>query len=153
MPHIKKDEQVQLYGTDVQATREGHLCYLFSMWALDTYKEEPRWSTIHKIRVALRNPFHTEGTHAIIRRQMGAWQKSDIETAADLAFVEFYRRVGALYEDGMIQQNGDVFADAPIPSMLEVNNAKTTTEAAKEPVSALQGTEVPSVRGAGHKGK
>lgn len=125
MPHIKQEERKEIdSATDTfNLSREGQLCYVFSKWAKDTYSSHPRWSTIHKIKFALRNPFHNDETHALIQKFMGNWHKEDVFTAADLAFTEFYRRVGALYEDGMIEQNGDVFAGVSIPSKLGVAQA------------------------------
>lgn len=119
MPHIADEHKDVVHDTK-KPVKEGDLCFLFSEAALVEYNKEPRWSSIHKIRVALRNPYHTEWSHAVILKYMGNWSKMDIEAAADLAFLEFYRIVGAAYEDGMILQNGNAFKGAVIASQKDV---------------------------------
>lgn len=116
MPHIKDSQKESVQETK-KPIKEGDLCWLFSRGALEEYNKNPRWSSIHKIRVALRSPYHVEWSHLIIQQFMTGWSKLDIEAAADLAFFEFYRIIGARYEDGMIAQNGNAFTGALIPSL------------------------------------
>lgn len=118
MPHITDGTKDKVHETK-RPLKEGDLCFLFSEGALKEYAKEPRWASIHKIRVALKSPYHTVWTHEIILAYMSNWSKLDIEAAADLAFFEFYRIVGAKYEDGMILQNGNAFKGAKIPSLGE----------------------------------
>ncbi len=118
MPHIADSTKVNLRETK-RPVKEGDLCFLFSDAALKEYNKEPRWASIHKIRIALMHPYHTDWSHLVIQEYMTGWSKIDIEAAADLAFLEFYRIVGSKYEDGMILQNGNAFKGAKIPSLHE----------------------------------
>lgn len=152
MPHIKDEIKVALNTTDRQVVEPGDACWLFADFALAKYNEEPRWATIHKIKVALRNPYHDSDTHNIIRSKMGHMSKADIEAAAELAFMEFYRLVGSAYEDVKAIENGNCFATAKVPTpKVEVKenvvDNQTPSEQATQPVSSLQGTGEVSKRG------
>jgi hypothetical protein len=150
MPHIT-DEGKKVVHETLKPIKEGDLCFLFSEGALVEYNANPRWSTIHKIRKALRSPYHTEWTHLIIQKYMANWGKLDIETAADLAFFEFYRIVGARYEDGMIEQNGNAFKGALIPSLLR--DTPVQIEDGKVPVLVYTEPDVTAKRKVGRPKK
>lgn len=139
MPHVDTDTQVKLNTTEKQVGKMGEACFLFAQVALDHYNANPSWTAIHEIRVMLRTPYHHEATHSAIRLKMGHMSKADIEAAADLAFFEFYRLVGAAYEDIKIIENGNVFANAKIPKVKLNVVDNQATEQTQEPVSALQG--------------
>ncbi len=115
MPHISSELKIALFSTDKQVAAMGEACFLFANNMLDRYNEIPRWDTIHKLRVAVRNPYHDEAFHSLIRDKMGHMGRPDIEAAADLAFLEFYRLVGSAYEDVKAIENGNCFATAKIP--------------------------------------
>lgn len=117
MPHIKDDEKVAVHASK-HIGKVGELCFLFAEAAQRVYEKEPRWSSIHAIARALfLNPYHEEWSHNVILEYAGSFTQQDIKTAAFLALLEFYRIIGASYEDGMIQQNGNCFKGAPIPSL------------------------------------
>ncbi len=111
VPHIKDDEKKVVHET-CKPKKEGELCFLFAEGALVEYNKEPRWTTIHKIKVALTNPYHTNWSHDIIQKYMTNWNKVDVMAASELAFLEFYRLVGAAYEDARIEENGNAFKTA-----------------------------------------
>lgn len=117
MPHIKDAEKDAVHASK-RITKEGELCYLFTEAALKVYETEPRWKSIHAIARALFvNPYHEQWSHDVVREYAGTYTQQDVKTAAFLALLEFYRLVGARYEDGMIQQNGSALAGAHIPSL------------------------------------
>lgn len=116
MPHIKDAEKVELKARK-RVKKMGELCFLFAEGALTVYSANPRWASIHDVARALFiNPYHEEWSHAIARDYGAGVTQQDVKTAAFLALLEFYRIVGAPYEDGMIAQNGNCFAGAKIPS-------------------------------------
>lgn len=117
MPHIKPEEKVQL-EEKLRIQKMGELCYAFAEGVKAEYAREPRWGSIHNIARALFiNPYHEEWSHIIIQKYASIVSQSDVKTAAFLCLLEFYRVVGGRYEDGMIEQNGNVFAGLPIPSL------------------------------------
>ena len=120
MPHIKDAEKVALKEAK-KVKKMGELCFLFSEGALAEYAREPRWNSIHNIARALFvNPYHEQWSHDIIQEYTLGITQQDIKTAAFLALLEFYRIIGAKYEDGMIAQNGNALAGAKIPSLGDV---------------------------------
>lgn len=116
MPHVESQTRVDLIQTEKQVVKMGEACFLFANLMLRTYNAEPTWTTIHNLRVMSRSPFHNTDSHDIIRSKMGHMAKVDIEAAADLAFLEFYRLVGAAHEDVKVIENGNVFENAKIPT-------------------------------------
>lgn len=116
MPHIPVTEQVEL-SNGVKAKTAGQWTYLFARYALHTYNANPKWTTVHEIRKALRSPYHNEHTHKIIlMNEAGStFTRADVETSADLAFFEFYRLVVAKHEDVKILENGNALAPANLP--------------------------------------
>ena len=106
MPHIPDTEKVKVIETS-KAESVGQLCWLFADKAIDQWNKEPRWTTVHAIKRALKNPYHTEWSHQVVMQFAGTFDRQDIETAAELAFIELYRLVFSKYEDGKIIENGD----------------------------------------------
>ena len=117
MPHIPQVERERIADGKLIPTQPGQLCFLFAQWAVKKYNEKPSWAKIHEVRKALRAPYHHEETHGIIFNKGTGYVKADIETAADLAFFEFYRLVGARHEDVKIEENGDALEDANVPRL------------------------------------
>ena len=74
MPHIKDAEKVVIHETQ-KLEKEGHLCFVFAEGALEQYNAEPKWSTIHKIKRALKNPYHTEWSHQLVMKYAGSYDK------------------------------------------------------------------------------
>lgn len=115
MPHVNDEVKKRLAVLEEQTKGRGEECYLFARWMVETYNKNPRWDTIHNIRKASRNPYHNDETHVIIQEKMRFTNKLDVEVAADLAFIEFYRLVGAVHEDIKAIENGNALADAKVP--------------------------------------
>lgn len=113
MPHIttkaKKDTLTK------EPTTVGDLCWLFANWALLKYNESPKWTTIHMIRRALRNVYHTEETSMLVMNYCKNFERADIETAADLAFFQFNEWIVNPHEALKAQENGNCFEGAKIP--------------------------------------
>ncbi len=122
MPHIDQTRRTELNNGNTKPMQVGELCFLFAQGALNVYNATPSWTTIHNIRVALRSPYHAEWSHLLIQLYMTNWNKMDIETAADLAFLEFYRLVGSRYENAKLEINGNVFESAILPATAVVGN-------------------------------
>ncbi len=114
MPHVAQSNRKSMLEGG-KPTKVGDLCFLFANGALQEYNKAASWTTIHTICVALRSPYHTNWTHELIQQYMTNWNKTDVETAAYLAFLEFYRLVGSKYEDDKIAENGSCFALANLP--------------------------------------
>lgn len=115
MPHVDEATKTRLALPESSVVKMGDACFLFADMALRLYNADPSWTTIHNIRVILRTPYHHEDAHSLIRKFMGHLTKPDIEAAADLAFFEFYRLVGAAHEDVKAIENGNCFKGAKIP--------------------------------------
>lgn len=143
MPHVDNETKTKLNTTEQQVVKMGDACFLFANLALQMYNVDPSWTTIHKVRVMCRTPWHDEQAHALIRAKMGHMSKVDVDTAADLAFFEFYRIIGAGHEDCKIIENGSAFEGAKIPQPV-----------LKEAVTSNEQTEsVPTLQGVGEAGK
>lgn len=141
MPHISDNEKQQFVdNSQLHVAKEGQACFLFAKWADDMYAALPSWTTIHKIKRALRNPFHNVDTHQIIQQHMGTYDKEDILTAAELCFLEFYRLVGSKYEDVKRFENGSAFPKSE-------NIVLELFSKALSPTSEVQVTEVKRGRG------
>lgn len=116
MPHIPRTEQVAIINRDLFPNQPGQLCWLFADWMLKYYNAAPSWTTIHMIRKLSRHPMQHRETSDIVREYGSAFSKEDVEVAAELAFMEFYRVVGAAHEDAKIRTNGDAFEGARVPN-------------------------------------
>lgn len=116
MPHIPKFERDAIVAGELFANSVGQPCWLFADMNLKMYNAEPKWSTIHRLRMISRNPYQYAESMAIISTFCWSFHKEDINVAADLAFLEFYRCVGAVHEDAKIRTNGNAFEGANTPN-------------------------------------
>ena len=110
MPYITLKEKQDL-TVDETITTVGQLNYIISLEMKKRFMAEFRYHTIHNIRKDFVTNAETcsflNALHA--RNRRFTWD--DIKTAAALAFMEFYRRIGARYEDKAIKKNGDIYED------------------------------------------
>jgi hypothetical protein len=113
MPHITKEAKVETLKTEPKTV--GDLCWLFANWALLKYNENPKWSTIHMIRRALRNVYHNDETSIMVMNYAKNFERPDIDTAADLAFFQFNEWVVNPHEEVKALENGNCFEGAKIP--------------------------------------
>jgi len=109
MPYLSDDRKAILTTDVMQAKEEGDYNYLYSVAYLKEFLKEPRYKTIAKIRRASMVPHTYESVGDIEDRLvfLGV-PEIDREVARDLAFLEFYNRIGRMYEDFAIEKNGDV---------------------------------------------
>jgi len=109
MPYLTEDKKKILDTDSMQAKDEGDYNYLFTVAYLKEFLKEPRYKTIAKIRRASLAPHTFDSVGDIEDRLvfLGV-PEIDREVARDLAFLEFYRRIGVMYEDFAIEKNGDV---------------------------------------------
>lgn len=115
MPY-NKIERRKLLDKDLKAAVDvGDLNYVYTahviipIWVFET-----RYKTIEKIR-ALMNGDETNSTVVNIDmtfRKKG-WTDKQVKRAKELAFDEFYRRVGVNYENNAARKNGDVYEGVP----------------------------------------
>lgn len=131
MPHIPPIEKIQVTETG-KAESVGQLCWLFADKALDQWNTNPRWATVHAIKRALKNPYHTEWSHEVVMKYANTFDRQDIETAAELAFFELYRLVFSVYEDTKIAENGSAFTKGitfPVEKVFDAPIADHSIEA------------------------
>jgi len=89
MPFIKRDLRAPLLAEDIKPRVVGDLCFLEYSRLMQAWRENPRWTTIH-------NQFKL------------ITGMSDNQTAAFLAFLEFYFNHGHPYEIQKKEENGDI---------------------------------------------
>lgn len=141
MPHVPDTEKVKVIETS-KAESVGQLCWLFADKAIDQWNLNPRWATAHAIKRALKNPYHVEWSHQVVMQYAGSFDRQDIETAAELAFIELYRLVFSKYEDVKIIENGNACARAIIPA---VKNPEGLVLHADGKVTIATAPEIPMV--------
>jgi len=113
MPYLDDERKKFVDLNPDKAKEEGDMNYIFTLGILNAWKKTPRYKTIHHLRKAcfydasvihevwaIEQRFKNLNVHPV-----------DINVAKELAFNEFYRRVGAKYEDKKIKENGDVYPD------------------------------------------
>jgi hypothetical protein len=111
MPYIKKGRQKELLCEPQRANNDGDWNFLYTREYLKAFIAEPGYKTIALIRKASLTPSKLEGVKKVedLLTVQGVNQLDRI-VARDLAFAEFYRRVGAIYEEGAKNINGDLEA-------------------------------------------
>jgi len=88
---------------------KGDLCYLItSKIIIPAWRAAPRWTTISTLRMDLVQKPDLVRFKSLFRGV--PFTEEEIINQAALAFMEFYRRCGARYEDMKAKQNGDVYA-------------------------------------------
>lgn len=133
MPHINqatKDRiirdnlRVQFQDDKGNMTGYGELCFTFALVYLNLYNANPKWETVHRIRVVSKSPFSCIETNNIVMQNASMFQREDVVVAADLAFLEFYRVVGSVHEDVKMQENGSAFEGANTPKFNRGNKTE-----------------------------
>ena len=110
MPYLDKHKKEILKAKPHVATTAGHLTYLFTLDFIRRYKEAPEFGTIAGF---------LEGSAELINKVRSRIEDSGqplppmirLQGAFDLAFIEFYRRVGSKHEDLKAEINGDVYVE------------------------------------------
>lgn len=109
MPYLKSDIKEILDCDPMQAKNAGDYNYLYTIAYLKEFLKNPRYITIASIREASISPRMVESVAALEEnlRELGV-SVLEREVARELAFMEFYRRIGVMYEEFAIEKNGDV---------------------------------------------
>ena len=113
MPYLDEARKTFIDLNPQKTFEPGDWNYLFTLAIIRVWEKTPRYKTIHALRKAC---FYESQSiieiYAVETRLLGInISKQDIQIAKELAFNEFYRRVGAMYEDQKIMLNGDVYKD------------------------------------------
>lgn len=103
MPYLTVEDRKKL------PVRPGSLNYLITRVLIQSFVEHPVYDTLH----VLRRDFVTDKKHNVMLNQMrndyAEWfTVADIYAASEMAFNEFYRRVGVAYEESKMVTNGDL---------------------------------------------
>lgn len=111
MPYIPRSDRNILKDETIHTDSVGDYNYLFTLAYLKIWLKEgnQRYKTVHALRKASIFPETIDEVRQVNERlaQTGV-PLVDLAVARDLAFLEFYRRVGADYEDIAIDKNGDL---------------------------------------------
>jgi len=108
MPYIHPSEQYAI-EQGAQPTTVGQLNWLITKELIKRWKVQPRYTTAHALCHAfVMEPKNNDFLKALSRHNAHfTWM--DVQTAAYMAFQEFYRRVVARYEQQKAKENGDVY--------------------------------------------
>lgn len=108
MPYITEEEK-ELLKDPKNAANPGHYNYLFSNAYLKSYIANPKYEQIHLIRKSSMQPQHVPEVMEL-EALLATTNVSmfDRIVARDLAFVEFYDRVGRQHENLAKRKNGDL---------------------------------------------
>lgn len=112
MPYIRKEKRGPILADLNKVVDVGDLNFVYTVKIIiPTWVAEPRYKTIEAIRGlmtagVLNDTLRTIDTHFLRK----GWTREQIQRAKDLAFDEFYRRVGVYYENHACFINGDVYA-------------------------------------------
>lgn len=109
MPYLKLGRKKELLTEPKRANTDGDWNYLYTVAFLKEFISRPEYATIARIRKSVHDPRKVKGTDDVddflIVQGVSAL---DRQTARELAFAEFYERVGKLYEKLARERNGDV---------------------------------------------
>ena len=113
MPYLTEDRRKFIEENRSKAFEAGDWNYLFTLALIHAFSKEPRYKTIHLLKQACYID-HYASPHIldveVILKELNV-SLADRQTARQLAFDEFYRRVTSKYEDKKRKENGDVYKD------------------------------------------
>jgi hypothetical protein len=109
MPYVGEAREKELIESPKIANCDGDYNALFTMAYLKAYIETPKYATIAKIRKSSMQPqYLTEVKDVEDLLTVQGVTIMDRIVARDLAFVEFYDRVGRPHENLAKRKNGDI---------------------------------------------
>lgn len=111
MPYLTQNNKDLLNEPSTFPCNEGDWNYLFSKAYLDVWNQEDnqRYHTIHRLRVASAYPETLPEVKLVEDRLIAEGiSMTDRLVARELAFTEFYDRIGAFYERYARIKNGDL---------------------------------------------
>lgn len=118
MPYIPKERREGLKNATLTPETVGELNYLITTRILAEFIANPCYKTIHKLAKQ-----YLDGSNLANVPFLPDHLVNEVATAKSLAFLEFYRRVGAIYEYHCSDNNGDL---PEYQEALEVVNRKFT---------------------------
>jgi hypothetical protein len=110
MPYLNDERKAILDLDPMQAKDAGDYNYLYTISYLKEFIKEPRYKTIAKINSGWL-PLIMAVSDTLSHLGLTSTEQGEVRR---IAFLEFYHRIGRLYEDYAIEKNGDVkeFAEA-----------------------------------------
>ena len=110
MPYITKNLKEKINDINYSPNSLGELNYLYTLAMIKAWKENPRYDTIHWLKASVICPDLNNYVHEIYSK-LKYLNIPDISSsvARELAFLEFYRRIGSHYESNKALENGDVY--------------------------------------------
>jgi len=111
MPYISASDRNILKDETVHTDNVGDYNYLFTLAYLKVWLKEgnQRYKTIHALRKASIFPETIDEVSQVNKRLINTGARFvDLAIARDLAFLEFYKRIGTDYEELAIERNGDL---------------------------------------------
>lgn len=111
MPYLLTDRKQELENPSVFPDKEGDWNFLFSQAYLNFWNQEgnQRYHNIHKLRVASAYPETILEVKLVEDRLIAEGiTLTDRLVARELAFTEFYDRIGSFYERLARMKNGDL---------------------------------------------
>jgi len=122
MPYIKKEIREKL-RQGIKPATVGDLNYLYSLIIYSEWKKNESYTTIHKLRTSVEKPHTFDPIWELTKRfKFSGWLDSDLQTARELAFNEFYRRFASKYEDSKMLENGDFVDDIYLAEIINGHN-------------------------------
>lgn len=114
MPYLETEDKTRLQKDWRSVSTEGDLNFLITEGIKKAWAQNPRYATIHFLKKDL--VINPEKSELLARLFHGVKHpditRSDVYTAAALAFDEFYRRVASVYESEKMITNGDVYHES-----------------------------------------
>lgn len=109
MPYTPKARRTEVRTERKRANSDGDYNFMYSVEYLEEFIAAPSYATIAKIKKSVIKPSKVERVGALddFLTVMGV-PELDRRTARELAWEEFYRRIGVKYEDECIVKNGDL---------------------------------------------
>lgn len=109
MPYISDSKRVSIKASPRNCSTVGDLNYYITTRILAEWAKQPSYTMIHVLHGELvQHPKDNPMLNVLRRELSDRFTVGDIYSAAALAFNEFYRRVGALYEENKLKENGDL---------------------------------------------
>lgn len=107
MPYPPDQRKAELRANPQLATNGGDANFLFTVAYLNEFLKEPRYHTIQKLENAIA---HYQSVRDVFNLLQNTAKLDTVLIWGSLrcAYIEFYRRIGSLYEDYAIEKNGDV---------------------------------------------
>lgn len=109
MPYLAEARKALVSIKRLLATEDGDWNFLYSVEFLEAFIEKPAYATIARIGKAALDPRKLAGVEALEDfLTVNGVPALDRQAARLLAFMEFYGRIGRMYEDECIKKNGDL---------------------------------------------